>query len=333
MDETVIPDSQHDTELARIRSQIQALRTRRSLLQTTLLSSPHTLTRLNRAKATQHAPPPALTDALKTVQSHHRLLQQTSHRLAAGATAFLVQDPDPAAAGIDSGRVLGVRIEASVRGRFADPYFLLLHRPWQGSAALRVHKHTIPPCVPLPALLARWLPAPLEKDKEGAGKRQRGRRQDLGRLVREIRREVLSLHLRLAAVETLRREVGLAPSEPAAAAVMEATEEEDDAIDEEQGVEQPPRRSDAHVPAKGGIEDIKALDPSVREVEITWADGRIARMKIARDGRIEGAVVREHGEGMRGRRNRDVEKMILGGDGRVEGVVRRLLANEGGGGS
>ncbi|KAJ9641399.1 hypothetical protein H2199_005369 [Coniosporium tulheliwenetii] len=297
MHQTVIPDSQHDAELARIRSHIQNLRSRRSLLQTTLLSSPHTLSRLERAKATQHPPPPALTNALHTVKSHHRLLQQSSHRLAAGATAFLVQDPDPAASGIDSGRILGVRIEASVRGRFADPYFLLLHRPYPTSAAWKVHKHTIPPCIPLAALLAKWLPAPVEKAVEGREKR---RKQDLGRLVREVRREVLSLHLRLAAVEAMRREAGLAPSEPAAAARTATTTEEEDAVDEEQGAAQSRLKSGTRGPIKGGIRDIKALDPGVREVEITWADGHVARMKAAWDGRVEGAVVREHGEGARG---------------------------------
>ncbi|KAL1648327.1 hypothetical protein SLS58_002080 [Diplodia intermedia] len=123
-----------------------------------------TLARIQRAQTRSH---PSAASALAAIEKQQKHNLENLHRTCAGVTAFRVKDPDPCA--VDNGKILGVRIEVSVKGRFAAPYYLLLNRSSSGSEDLRIHKHTIPPCIPLRGLAAKYLP-------------QQGQLQDLHRL-------------------------------------------------------------------------------------------------------------------------------------------------------
>jgi central kinetochore subunit Mal2/MCM21 len=191
-----------------------------------------------------------------------------------------VQDPDPNA--VDSGRILGVRIDvfASRRREFGTPYYLLLNQPEGKDGRLRVHRHTIPVCIPLKALVENYLPFP----KDG-GDDLKGRPQDLARFVRAVRRECVALGKRVEAVEGLREKLGRAQV----------------------------------------VGEVRGLDKEGREVEIEFIDKHVARVSVGTDGRIEKVVlshgVRGGGASVRGKA---IERIILGGDGSIEGLVGRL---------
>ncbi|KAF2146327.1 uncharacterized protein K452DRAFT_315524 [Aplosporella prunicola CBS 121167] len=293
MSDSLIPDSQVDNEIAYLREQIQSLERRRSALSSTLLSSRHTLTRIQRAKAKATSTASPAATALDVVQKQQKHNLENLHRTCAGITAFRVKDPDPHA--LDDGKVLGVRIDISIEGRFVTPYYLLLNRPQPSSEALRIHKHTIPPSIPLQSLAAKYLPQPTPAPADGAPAKP-NRAQNLHRLVRELHKELVSHHLRLNAVSQLRKDAGLP----------------EDTTDDAAG------RKRA---GKFGIANIKALDVGAEEVEITWADKSTARVRVTKNGAIEKVVVRTPDGASR---KRDVERRISGEDGRVEGIVQRL---------
>ncbi|MCJ1473489.1 hypothetical protein MMC13_002140 [Lambiella insularis] len=191
---SLVPDTQsshtsQDTEILLVRQQIQALIRRRATLTAAFLSSPSSQVLLTRAKAdpasSKHA------EALeKRINEQQRQDVQNTYRMCAGATMFEARDPDPTA--VDEGRISGIRIEVfDQRSKtFRTPYYVLLHRPHATSRSLRIHRHTIPPCIPLQSLAMRFLPlAPL-----AGGKAPKA--QNLGRFVRDLRRELVSYHRR-----------------------------------------------------------------------------------------------------------------------------------------
>lgn len=150
---------------------------------------------------------------------------------------------------------------------------------------MRVHRHTIPTFIPLQNLLAKHLPPP--------GKQRGGKGQNLTRLVKEMRGELVAHHKRVEAVEKLRDE------------------------------------------CRGKKVEVQMVDLSGRELEVRWEDGAVAKVRVGRDGVVEGAVARlaveERSKGV-GKRMVDVERRILGRDvtgegeaGRVEGLVQRLV--------
>ncbi|OJD37349.1 cenp-o kinetochore centromere component [Diplodia corticola] len=271
------PDSPLDSEIARMHEQIESLERRRSILSSTLLSSQNTLSRIQRANTGSH---PSATGALAAIEKQQRHNLENLHRTCAGATAFRVKDPDPCA--VDDGRILGVRIEVSVKGRFAAPYYLLLNRSSSGSENLRIHKHTIPPCIPLHGYAAKYLP-------------QQDQPQDLHRLVRELRQELVSHHLRLNAVGKLRKDAGLP--------------------EDAEGASRKRKRG------KDVIVDVRALDVGAKEIEINLADSTTVRVLLSKRGVVEKAVAR-NSDGIG--RVRAVERALLAGDRRVEGIVERL---------
>ena len=195
-----------------------------------------------------------------------------------------MRDPDPHA--IDGGEVLGLRFDvfSALELGFVRPYYILLNaveRTPGGEKRLRVHKHTIPVFVPLRKLEARYLPV---SDGE----------QDLVRLAREVRRELVSFHKRRDAVERVKRDA-------------ENTGDET------------------------GISEVREVDPSSREFEIGFMDESVAKVRIDVDGAIVNAVVRtpptdgiEKRVHSVGRRKRDLERVIVGGNGQIESLTQRL---------
>lgn len=174
--------------------------------------------------------------------------QQCLHRICNPVTAFKVLDPDPSA--VDGGHVLGLRFEIMSRGQFLRPYYVMLNRPYPGSEVLRVHRHTVPPAVPLSGLAARHLPAPTR----GGGDKQK--RQDLDRFVRTVRREIVRYHNRLGSSADLRRSIIISQAED------ETQLADDDIVDV-------------------GIADIEA-----KQIKLSWADDRSGRLVMDDNGKV-----------------------------------------------
>lgn len=287
-----VPDSPVDNEIALMREQIESLEHRRSILSSTLLSSQNTLERIRRDNAKSNSTTSPASTALTVAEKQQKHNLENLHRTCAGVTAFRVKDPDPYA--VDNGKILGVCIEVSVKGKFAAPYYLLLNRAFPENGDLRIHKHTIPPCIPLQALVARYLPQRSPSSENGS--MQQSRPQDLHRLVRTLRQELVSHQLRLDAVVKLRRDAGL-PGDFGASSIRR-------------------RRG------KAGIADIKAIDVAAREIEIRWVDASTARILLSKKGVVEKVVARSSDGSTR---MKAIERAVKNGDGRVEGVLERLV--------
>ena len=210
-------------------------------------------------------------------QAHN---QRCLYRMCAAITTFKVRDPDPNA--VDEGKILGIRIEAMDGARFLRPYYVLLNRPYDGSKRLRVHRHTLPPAIPLPGLAARYLQKPKAADDS-----EDEREQDLPRFVRCLRREVVRYHGRVSVLADMRSAAGL---------------------DEAQ----------SEAPDGRAILDIHAADAETKHITIDWADGRTGRLVLDQDGRTEKLVVfKEHA-----RDRETVRELLAGGVGPVEVVKR-----------
>lgn len=176
---------------------------------------------------------------------------------------------------------------------------------------LRVHKHTIPPCVALQQLANKWLPVSA-KDSEDAEAAE----QDLVRFGRALRKELVGWHLRMKAMEGLREEAGFSGAErreqsgKSQGQVLNAfaSDDEDGSSDVEEG-------DDAGL---ARILDIEA-DMGVRQITVTWSDRRTASINVTKDGRIEKAVCRSKD----GSRDIAMSRKAIGP---LSGLIRRLKA-------
>lgn len=182
-------------------------------------------------------------------------MQQCFHRICNPVTAFKVLDPDPGA--VDGGHVLGLRFEVMSRGQFLRPYYVMLNRPYPGSGFLRVHRHTVPPAIPLAGLAARHLPALSASSSDGSDDNMS--KQDLDRFVRTLRREIQRYHNRLGSTADLRRNLVLHQGQGEDG---EASQAEDDIV-------------------QVGIADIEA-----KQVKLSWADERSGRLVMDDDGKV-----------------------------------------------
>ncbi|KAL2149935.1 hypothetical protein VTH82DRAFT_7611 [Thermothelomyces myriococcoides] len=235
-----------------------------------------------------------LTDALAQQEAH---AQQCLYRACATLTTFRARDPDPRA--VDGGAILGLRIEVFSRSRFLRPYYVLMNRPFPDSRHLRVHRHTLPACIPLAGLAWRYLPPPPpsksskeEEDEGRAGGGKRKKKQDLAKFARALRREVVRYHHRLGVVADLRKAAGIGKTGQG-----------------EGGPEDWPNR----------LVEIAPADAEAKQLTIEWADGRTGRLVMGDDGEIVKLVVLgENGW------DREAGRDLLGGAARIEDVVKRL---------
>ncbi|EGX95319.1 Centromere protein Cenp-O [Cordyceps militaris CM01] len=211
-------------------------------------------------------------------------MQQCAYRIATPVTAFKIRDPDPHA--VDAGHVLGLRFEVMSQGHFLRPYYVMLNRPWPASPAhLRVHRHTVPPAVPVGGLATRYLPPPRAADAA-----QAQTAQDLDRFARALRREIMRFHNRLGLTADLRKTLGLQRKGRAEETL-----------------------TDRHV-VEAGIADVEA-----KHVKLAWADGRSGRILMDQDGKVEKFVV----FGPEGRDWRMTRLVFDTGDG-VDDIARKL---------
>lgn len=295
--------------------------------------------------------------------------QQCLYRTCAGITTFRVRDPDPCA--VDGGRVLGVRIEVVTRGRFLRPYFVLLNRPYGEATAsaarenaadgplqqqqrqsdeesrrtraryLRVHRHTVPPCIPLAGLAARHLPPPPAAQPAGAVP-EAATQQDLARFARALRREITRYHCRIGVIKDLRRAAGLEEKEVGEGEDGRGDEGGEGAVARRRGGRERQKRRSG---VARGMVDIRAADAEAKQVALEWDDGRTGRLVVDDDGRLVGWAVFGGPAAVTTRtttvRDRATVRLLVGDraaaddvgePARLEDVVRRLAGQSSPGG-
>lgn len=197
-----------------------------------------------------------------------------------------MRDPDPNA--VDKGNVLGIRIDVSTTGKFITPYYIMLNKPFPDSELLGVHRHTLPPYIPLAELAKRYLPTSKGVVPMTTPKAPGAKRQDLRRFVRALRKEVVGYHNRVAVIKSLRKEFKLDEKESKKGKGREKV-----------------------------IDDISAADAEAKQICIRWVDERVGRVVVDDGGAVVGCVVM----GPEGR-DRETERAVL--KGRMEGVGGRL---------
>jgi central kinetochore subunit Mal2/MCM21 len=203
-----------------------------------------------------------------------------------------VQDPDPNA--VDGGNVLGIRFDIFAAGKreFETPYYVLLTQP-ERDGRLKVHKHTVPVFIPIQVLVKRHLPyAAATGGEEDAPVKAGLQMQDLPKFVRALRKELVAHHKWVEAFERLKKCLG----------------------------------------KRQGVEEVKMLDPSGKEIEIVFTKNIVARLRVATDGTIEKVAVgpapslsaeRNH-DASAMKSYREIKKVIEGGEGRIDDLVERL---------
>jgi central kinetochore subunit Mal2/MCM21 len=203
--------------------------------------------------------------------------------------------------------LFGIRIDICARGgKFVKPYYLLLKRVGENKKFLQVYRHTIPIFIPLSQLEERYLPA-AQGDNEGGDnlKSRKPKRQDLRRLVQELRRELVAYHLRCDSLAWLREELR----------ILEDSELDGDnaATGTRDGSQQSPNQF--------GIISVAATSLETRYIRLEWQDGRVGRIKLSNRGIVERAIV----IGDDGR-DKSMENVLSGGNGRIEDLIQRLRA-------
>ncbi|KAI4611511.1 hypothetical protein J4E80_007732 [Alternaria sp. BMP 0032] len=297
---------QLDEDISNLHTRLATLRAHRANLSSVLLSQPHLAARLQSTN-TNNKPANDANDVI-TRQSKRNL--ENIYRACAGVTAYKVKDPDPHA--LNDGNILGVSIDVALGGRFVETYHVLLSvKQKHDKRMMKIHKHTVPPCIPLQHLSDKWLPAS-GKDEENDPE------QDLVQFGRLLRKELVSWHLRVNAVEQLRKDAGLArprqdsedDSFTSNGKILNAFVSDDEASSD---IEQ----DDADF-GSARILDIEA-DAAIRQVTVVWSDRRTAVMAITKDGRVERAVCRTRD----GARDAVLSRKAVGP---LNGLVRRLRA-------
>ncbi|KAJ4333448.1 hypothetical protein N0V95_009420 [Ascochyta clinopodiicola] len=274
---TTDPAEQLDADISRLHARVATLQAHRANLSSILLSQPHLAARLGNDAT-----------AKRVVDQQSKRNLENTYRACAGVTAYRVKDPDPYA--VDNGDLLGISIEAPVNGSFVDAYHVLFtFREHESSKRLRIHKHTIPSCIPLQQLANRWLPQ-ATRTAEGA----KSAEQDLVKFGRALRRELVSWHMRLQAVQDLRKEAKLSDAQAddgvedhftSGGRVLNAFVSDDSSDAEEDDGNGPIRMLEFET------------DAAVRQITITWSDGRTAVLVVTKDGRVEKAVCRARNGG------------------------------------
>lgn len=263
---------------------MESLKNDLRLQTTTLLASDTTRSLLQRRtkKSAGGVDASLRSELLAQADKHTAHKQQCLYRACASVTALRIRDPDPNA--VDGGNILGLRFEVMSRSRFNRPYYVMLNRPYPGSQHLRVHRHTVPPCIPLAGLAARHLPAP-----KSSARAEKPREQDIPRFAHALRRELVRYHNRLATIGDLRKAAGLG------------------------GTRDKERQTDV------AISDISASDAQAKQVGLEWEDGRTGRLVMDDDGKILKVVA----QGENGR-DRQAVRELLGDSVRIEELVHRL---------
>jgi central kinetochore subunit Mal2/MCM21 len=294
-----------DSDINDLHARLATLHAQRANLASVLLSQPHLSARLQSPNSSSKSS----ETAQRAIEQQSKRNLENVYRACAGVTAYKVKDPDPNA--INNGNILGVSIDVAIGGTFIETYHVLLNwRSRDEGRLLRIHKHTIPSCIPLQHLVNKWLPT-RGKDEELDPE------QDLVRFGRLLRKELVAWHMRVKAVEDAKKEAGLSSNKSrennddfeGPGKVLNAFVSDDEASsDAEEDIADGPVR----------ILDIES-DAAVRQITIAWSDRRLAVLTVSKDGRIEKAVCRARD----GSRDAAMARKAIGP---IIGLVRRLKA-------
>ncbi|GAB1195968.1 Cenp-O kinetochore centromere component-domain-containing protein [Aspergillus pseudonomiae] len=316
MDTTEPPknmEEELDSEIATVRAEIRNLQRKRRFLASSLLSSDNFQKYLQKHQSSR---PSSSLDAEVSplVRAAGQHAEVNHHRVAFSATTFPFKDPSPNS---ENPNLLGVRIDVCTsNGRFTKPYYVLLKRVRGEDKRLRVHRHTIPAFISVDKLERAFLPVPAAREEEAGENlkpwKRSANRQNLSRFVRELRRQLAAWHLRMDAVNFLRGKLGVQRRG------VEAYSDDDD------GVWVRDILSDNLEEIRLDTNDlgIVSLSPTALDatyVRLEWEDGRVGRFKMSDNGVVERAVV----IGDDGR-DKLLEAVLTGGNGRVETVLDRL---------
>ncbi|KJK67821.1 Cenp-O kinetochore centromere component [Aspergillus parasiticus SU-1] len=316
MDTTEPPknmEEELDSEIANIRAEIRNLQRKRRFLASSLLSSDSFKKRLQEYQSSR---PSSSIDAEVSplVRAAGEHAEVNHHRVAFSATTFPFKDPSPNS---ENPNLLGVRIDVCTsNGRFTKPYYVLLKRVRGEEKRLRVHRHTIPAFISVEKLERAFLPLPAAREEEAEENlkpwKRNANRQDLPRFVRELRRQLAAWHLRMDAVNFLRGKLGVQRRG------IEAYNDDDDGV----WVRDILSDNQEEIRLETNDLGIVSLSPTALDatyVRLEWEDGRVGRFKMSDNGVVERAVV----IGDDGR-DKLLEAVLTGGNGRVETVLDRL---------
>ncbi|KAK7917187.1 hypothetical protein PG985_010795 [Apiospora marii] len=282
---------QLDDEIASLRAQVESLKKELKIQTSTLMVSEPTRKLLqdrSKKRTVNSLDSGHIAELLKKSDEQVAHQQQCLYRSCASITSLKIRDPDPNA--VDGGNVLGLRFEVMSKARFVRPYYVMLNRPYPNSRHLRVHRHTVPPCVPLAGLAARHLSAPKPKGGDVDDDDEPQQEQDLPRFARALRRELVRYQNRIGIIGDLHKAAGLNNSQASG------------------------RDADAAV-----IQHISPADAEAKQISVEWSDGKAGRLIIDDDGRIvKMAVQGENG------RDRGAVRELLGGNVRIEELMGQL---------
>lgn len=225
-------------------------------------------------------------------------------------TSFPFHDPSPELQ--SKNPLLGIRIDLCNRiGRFDSPYYIfcMRTRTGDGTRGLRIHHHTIPALVPLQDYEKRYLPLADEGygSSEDSLELNEAGGQDLHGLVERVRHDLVSWRLRQEAIELLREELEVP--------LPQTTLSDDNPDDDDEKVDSDKEHSPEPV-GRFGVRELSPVSVDARQARIIWADGRVGRLRIADDGRIEKAVVIGQED-----RLRDQERMLTDGNPMLRDLV------------
>ncbi|TQS35029.1 hypothetical protein Golomagni_04563 [Golovinomyces magnicellulatus] len=277
--ENDLVEAELDKEISSLQQQVSSLRACRSIQASTILSFPSTLSTLNSLREHEEllASPEdidSLISTLKTQISHN---QTNLYRLCATVTSFVIQDSDPNA--VNKGQILALRFDVSSRGSFIRPYYVMFNKPWEGESrsVLNVHRHTLPPAIPLMSLVQRYLPGNKDASLVGAPAKRTPLRQSLLHFSRALRRFIVAYHNRLSIINGLRTHY-----------MLDGHQIRDE------------------IDTRKFLLDISAADAEIKQIHLEWVDKRIGRLVIDEDGKIEKCVVLDDGV-----RDRVAERILL----------------------
>lgn len=236
-------------------------------------------------------------------------------------TSFPFTDPSPECQALNP--LLGVRFDICQQdGRYTKPYYLFCRRISASSQELRIHRHTIPPLVPIHDYEKQYLPLADEgyggsEDSFSNGEHSGSRSQNLHALIKCVRRDLVSWKLRVDAIELVRDHLGLPPTKHNG----EEGQNTEGEVERESETTRDTEMSDEDFESSGkfGVRQLEICNLDASQVRILWADDRVGRFVLSPEGGIVKVAV-FNGDG----RLADQERILLSNSATVYDLPRRL---------
>ncbi|KAI6247248.1 hypothetical protein HI914_04144 [Erysiphe necator] len=268
-----------DNEINALQSQLSNLKSQRFHRASTVLSAETTLSQLSFIRKQKETPDATVNieSLLSTAKAQYSHNQTNLYRICATITPFRIQDPDPNA--VNNGHILGLRFDVSNNGKFIRPYYIMLNKLWNGEKnMLSVHRHTLPPAIPLSTLVEKYLVNHRGPLALASGSKVRTGKQSLLIFSRALRRSIVAYHNRLSLIKNFRIDFGLDVDDDSAMIYDEEI-----------------------------ILDLSALDSEMKNLRLEWIDGRVGRIVINEDGEIKKCIIISEGK-----RHRASERALSG---------------------